>query len=152
MATTVFSQKEQAIVSLETNGASQANNVQAAATTTLDCRASGNAADMFVADFELTVGFGSSPAAGALINAYLVPAMDGTNYADVDATNHVMPPACFVGSFIVNKAQTATQKLVILGVPLRPLLYKFWCDNQSAQTISTGWLLKAVASQEQGVT
>jgi hypothetical protein len=142
-------QKEQAIVSLETNGASQANNVQAAATTTLDCRAAGNAADMFFADFDLTVGFGSSPVAGVAINAYLVPAMDGTNYADVDTTNHVMPPACFIGSFLVNKAQTAVQKLPISGVSLRPLLYKLYLDNQTAQTMSTGWLLKVIASEDQ---
>jgi len=143
-------QLEQAVVSLETNGASQANNVQAAAAiANLDCRAAGNAAEMFFADFELTVGFGSSPVAGVAIYLYLVPALDGTNFADVDATNHVMPSNCLVGIFQVNKAQTAVQKLVVPGVQLRPLLYKAYLDNQSAQTMSIGWLLKVVASQNQ---
>ena len=142
-------QKEQAIVTLESSGSSQANNTQVAATTTLDCRSGGNAAEMFYGDFELNGGFGSAPAVGAQINLYLVPALDGTNYADVDTTNHNMPPECFVGSFIVNKAQTVAQRMVIMGVPLRPDLYKAYIDNQSAQTLSSTWTLKSVASEDQ---
>lgn len=144
-------QLEQAIVTLQATGAgSISNNVQVACATTLDCRSGGNAAEMFMADFELLAGFGSNPTVGAQINAYLVPALDGTNYADVDATNHNMPPACLIGSFIVNKAQTAVQRMVILGVPLRPVLYTLYLDNQSGQTVTTStWSVKCVSSQDQ---
>lgn len=146
----VLNQKEQAIVTLESSGSSQANNTQVAASTAnLDCRSGGNAAEMFYGDFELNGGFGSSPAVGAQINLYLVPALDGTNYADVDTTNHNMPPECFVGSFLVDKAATAAQRMVIMGVSLRPVLYKAYIDNQSAQTLSSTWTLKVVASEDQ---
>lgn len=142
-------QLEQAAVTLHTAGGTTANNVQQAASTVLNCTAGGNAAEMFFADFELNTGFGSAPAVGAVINLYLIPSIDGTNYADYDATNHNMPPACFVGAFIVNKAATASQRMPITNVPLRPLKYTVVVDNQSAQTMSTAWVLTAVASQDQ---
>lgn len=143
--------KEFAAVTLESSGSSQANNTQVAASTAnLDNRSGGiTGAESYAFDFELNGGFGSSPAVGAVIGLYAVPAIDGTNFADVDTSNHNMPPACFIGTFVVNKAQTTAQRLVVLGVPLDPLLYKIYIDNQSGQTLSSTWTLKVVPSQSQ---
>lgn len=138
--------KPASIVTLESSGGSLSNGSQVAASTATYDNSSN---DMFFANFELNGGFGSSPSVGALINLYLVPALDGTNYAEVDTTNHNMPPACFVGSFVVNKAQTSAQRMDVLGVPLQPLLYKAYLDNQSGQTLSSTWTLKIVAADDQ---
>lgn len=145
---------EFAEITLESSGGSLANNNQVAATNTLDNRSGGTSGgagvgDVFLCNFELNTGFGSGPTVGNIVNLYLVPALDGTNYADVDTSGHVMPPACFVGSFIINKSATAAQRMVILGVPINPLLYKAYIDNQSGQSMSTTWTLKAVSSEVQ---
>lgn len=134
---------------METNGASTANGLQVAATTTLDVRSGGNAAEMFWANFELAAGFGTAPTQHNIIDLYLVPALDGTNYADIDATGHNLPSNCYVGSFEIILSQTTSQRMVVLGVPLMPLLYKAYLVNNSGQTISAAWTLKVVAAEEQ---
>ena len=148
MAGQIF-EKEIAAVTLESSGSSQSNNTQVAASTVLDNTSGGNGSQSQLFDFELNGGFGSSPSVGARIDLYAVPAIDGTNYADVDTTNHNMPSNCFVGSFYVVKSQTGAQRLVIEGVTLDPLKYKLYIDNQSGQTLSSTWALKVTPSQMQ---
>lgn len=159
MAGRIFSQESTAVLTLQ-DGASGvlSNNSQVlAATANLDNRSGGNAGtiggnsvgELIMATFQLTGGFGSSPLVGAILNLYLIPAIDGTNFADYDTTNHNMPPACFVGSFLVNKAQTAAQVMVIAGVPLSPILYHAVLDNQSGQQLSAGWTLSVLAEDTQ---
>lgn len=66
-------------------------------------------------DWELYVRFASSPAAGASVSLYLVPAIDGTNYGD-GANDSVTPPAtCWVGAFPVRAV--STQQRVSLAAP-----------------------------------
>lgn len=66
-------------------------------------------------DWELYVRFASSPAAGASVALYLVPAIDGTNYTD-GADDSVTPPATtFVGAFPVRAV--STQQRVSLAGP-----------------------------------
>lgn len=142
--------KEVSAITLEGNGASTSTNNEVEANDAqLDNRSGGNAAQAFFASFELVVGFGSAPAAGVAIELYLVPALDGTNYAEIDTTNHLLQAANFRGSFVVLKAQTGTQRLVLEGVMLQPLLYKAYLLNKTAQTMSSGWTLKAVVAQGQ---
>lgn len=149
MAGDIFS-KERAIVSLETNGASIATTAfSAAATTNLDCRSGGNIPEDFLVSFELACGFGTNPAANDPISLYLVPALDGTNFADIDTANKVAQADHFVDTFFVNKVQTTTQRLTVSGKRLLPHLYKAYLSNGSGVTLSTGWTLKAVGVRDQ---
>jgi hypothetical protein len=54
-----------------------------------------------------------------------------------------------VGTFVVLKAATAAQRLVLLNVPLQPLLYRVYLINRSAQTMAAGWQLRVVTAREQ---
>jgi hypothetical protein len=149
MAGDIFS-KEGSPVSLETSGASTVTGSEiAASVANLDCRSAGNAAEPFGGDFELVVGFGVAPTVGVTVDLYLVPAIDGPNFAEVDSTNHKLQSTNYRGSFVVLKSQTATQRLVLEGVPLSPRLYKAYLLNNSGQTISTGWTLKAIVDRAQ---
>ena len=148
--------KEQAIVTLTTTGASLTNLSANSAATTLDCRSAGNAADMLQAQFQLTcqwatitgITFGIDVA-----DLYLVPALDGTNYPDVDTTAGAShpPTGAFKASFIDAKAPTANTAMTFVTpvVDLFPALYTAYIHNQSGQTMSANWTLKVVAAQAQ---
>jgi hypothetical protein len=77
---------------------------------------------------ELTVDFASAPTDRAAIDIYLIPAPDGTNYAD--ATE----PAAyqFVGSFMVDNT-TSAQRLVSTRFEVPPCKFKFALHNRSGQ-------------------
>jgi len=87
--------------------------------------ASGGKRDQY-ADFDLQVRGASAFTAGALIELYLIPAVDGTNYTDGDDSTD--PPATtFVGAFPV-RAVTTQQRIALTRVPLpntpfKPLIY-----------------------------
>lgn len=105
--------------------------------------------------FECNVTFGTNPTAGNLINLYLVPAPDGTNYDD--GTDSIVPPSTFyVGGFPV-RAVTTAQKIG-LGlvaqalIPLPPVLFKPLLINNSGQAFpASGSTLKMVPYRLQSV-
>lgn len=80
------------------------------------------------ADFVLDVTFASNPTAGSTIDLYLIPSVDGTNYAD----SAVLPASYLVGSFVLRAVSTA-QKVALLRVPLLPGKAKFAAVNNSGQ-------------------
>lgn len=93
-------------------------------------------------NFVLNTGFSVAPTIGvAEIQLYLVPALDGTNFADV-GTN-LFNPNHYAGSFFPTKSQTAAQTLTLENVRVQPYLYKAYLLNLSAQTMAANWLLDA---------
>jgi hypothetical protein len=124
--------KERAIIVLQdgTSGTLANAALALAATATLDNRTGGNAGEDFWANFELLTGFAVAPA------------------VDVVAAELYLT---FVGTFVVLKAATAAQRLVLLNVPLQPLLYRVYVINRSAQTMAAGWQLRVVTAREQYV-
>jgi hypothetical protein len=100
----------------------------------------------FWATLELVGAFGTAPTAAKAIELYLVPAPDGTDYADSD--NTTPNPALLAGYFIV-RATTSSQRITIPGVPLRPYKYKAYLRNQADQSLSAGWVLTAYPEAEQ---
>lgn len=92
-------------------------------------------------DWELAVTFGTGPTLDAAIDLYLVPAVDGTNYVDGDAS--IRPaPNLYVGSFYVRNV-TSAQRMAIRDVPMPPGLYKAVIANNSGQAFpSSGSTLK----------
>ena len=136
-------------VTLESSGASTATNLEVAASTNLDARNAGNGAQSFWYTFEFNGGFGSAPTVGAALELYAVPAVDGTNFAEVDTTAHLLQDNCLLGYFKILKAQTGAQRLVIQRIFLEPLLYKMYILNKTTQTMSSTWTLKVYPSLEQ---
>jgi hypothetical protein len=137
--------KQGTTATLESNGGTLATASVVAASSTYD----NSANDNFWAGFELNTGFAVAPSVGTSIELYLVPALDGSNYADVDTGTPTMPLPCFVGAFAVVKSQTGAQRLVITGVPLMARLYKAYLYNKAGQTMSSGWTLKLFPDYEQ---
>ena len=150
--------KESAIVTLTSAGASLTTGSAGAAngTADFDARSAGNAADDLRAQFELTCQWGTVTGITAntvVAELYLVPALDGTNFPDIDTTSgsSVLPMATYVGPFVATKAPTASAnaRFVSPAVDLLPVLYRPYIKNTSGQTISANWTLKAVSAQAQ---
>jgi hypothetical protein len=101
------------------------------------------------ASFVLNTGFTVAPAAGAEIQLYLVPKLDGANFADADVGTPYLNPNHYAGSFFVEKSQTGAQRLTLEGVTLGPFEYKAHLSNKSLQQQAAGWTLDAYGEQGQ---
>jgi hypothetical protein len=86
------------------------------------------------ADFVLLTKFQDVPVAGGHVALYLIPAVDGTNYAD--GSDSVAPPAsAWVGNFPVRAVDTA-QRVALRGVLLPPGKFKPLAINKSGQAMT----------------
>lgn len=103
--------------------------------------------------FECNVTFGTNPTAGNLINLYLIPAPDGTNYDDSASP---YPPTAYVGGFAV-RAVTTAQKiplgLAVFGlVALPPTKFKMLVLNNAGFAFpASGTTIKMVPHRLQSV-
>ena len=123
-------------------------------TANLDCRTGGNAAEMFGAAFELTVQWGTvtNIVSGTVVgDLYLVPALDGTNFEQVDIANastDYISGTYRAGSFVNSLHNPAINTNYLYAIPffdLAPLLYKPYIINRSGQTYTANATLKCVA-------
>jgi len=86
---------------------------------------------------------------------FLVPAVDGTNFADVDIANastDYISPQHYVGSFINdlhNPAINTSYRFATQAIDLFPLLYKPYLINRSPYTYNSNAVLKAVSAKTQ---
>jgi hypothetical protein len=76
------------------------------------------------ADIELKARFTSAPAAGAVVELYLVNAIDGTNYEDGDSsTTPARPPDAILPVRAVTTQQRVTVRSVVLPAgKFKPLI------------------------------
>lgn len=81
--------------------------------------------------FQLTVTFGSAPSATAYINLYLMPSLDGSNYADGSDT--VNPGADALVVTIPILASTSAQRKIAGPIWLPPFKFKTILENQTGQ-------------------
>lgn len=73
--------------------------------------------------FELTVTFGTNPTAGRTVDLYIIPAIDGTNYATtITGASGYAQSNSYAGSFPL-QAVTTLQRLNVGGTGYRGLLY-----------------------------
>src|ERR1700719_50878 len=138
--------KQDTLTTLVSSGSTLNNGAVSSASSSFDNSSSKND---FWANFELNTGFAVAPTVGNSIELYGVPALDGSNYADVDTGTPNMPLSCFLGVFSVIKSQTGAQRMVLLGVPLMSNLYEFYLYNKSGQQMSSTWTLKVSPAYEQ---
>lgn len=119
----------------------------------------GNTTNLYTfAMFELTVTFGSAPTAGRTVDLYIVPAVDGTNYAtNVTGASGYAQSTHYAGSFPL-QAVTTLQRLTIGGSGMRGTLYipptkfKLYVLNNSAVAFpASGSTLKMLPYQRQSV-
>lgn len=96
--------------------------------------------DPFV-DLELNVDFVSAPTADALVEAYSVIAMDGSNYED--SLNEGRPRVGYLGAFIMDNT-TAAQRLTIRCAMTPCKDFKLLLLNKSGQAFpGSGTTVKA---------
>lgn len=150
--------KERAIVTLTAAGASLTTGSAGVANNSadFDARSGGNFADDFQAQFELICQWGTITGIAkdiVVAELYLLPALDGTNFPDIDLTagTSYLPPSAFAAVFMATKAPTASTdaRFVASNVTFNPLLLRPYILNRSGQTISSNWSLKAVGVQAQ---
>lgn len=137
--------KEASIITLEVSGAAVTTGSLFLATTTLDNRSGGNAAQTIWCNFQLSAGMSIAASTGtAVAELYLVPALDGTNYADINQACNFVQGNLFRGTFYAVLSQNSAQVLVLEGIPVQPLLYKVYMINKNTGTLSANWGLKVV--------
>lgn len=79
------------------------------------------------ADLELVLGdFATAPSAGGTIDVYILPSLDGTNYATVDGNG--VPPAHALLTQLSATDQD-NQRLIALDLPVPPTLFKLVVVN-----------------------
>jgi len=93
-------------------------------------------------DLELVVTYGTNPTAGSVVEVYLIPSVDDTNYSDGDAS--IVPGfSMLVGYFPLRAVTSAQRPAGIRGVVLTPGKWKYLVANLSGQTMAaTGNTLK----------
>lgn len=120
-----YSQTATSILTTELN--SLANNANTAASSAVD---NTSALDLFV-DLELVLAAqGSARSSGAIVSVFMVHALDGTNYDDVNETT-----AELVAVFPLDAA-TSARRRTVRDVPVPPGLFKFFARNGTGQTLA----------------
>lgn len=85
-------------------------------------------------DLELAVTFGVAPADNAVVEVYLLPSVDDTNYAD--GSNTVLPRGnLLAGVFFVRNVTTA-QRLALRNVEVPPGSFKYLIRNTAGQSMA----------------
>jgi hypothetical protein len=150
--------KERAIVTLTSSGSSLTTGSAGAGngTADFDARSSGNFPDDFAAQFELICQWATITGivAGTVVaELYLLPALDGTNFPDIDTTggSSRLPSAAYVDAFEATKAPSSSTNVRFISriISFNPLLHRPYILNKSGQTIAVNWTLKAVGVQGQ---
>lgn len=122
----------------------------------IDLRAAGtaNLIEDLQAFLELTCRFTTitSIIAGTMIaEAFLVPALDGTNYADVDTTSGAsyIPSQYRVGWFTSHKQLVTATDYRFDSTPfdLFPALYTLYLLFRAGQTVTANWTLKIASAR-----
>jgi|GEM_PF-2041649 len=84
--------------------------------------------------FELQVRGASTVSSGGYVELYLIPAADGTNYADGDDSTDP-PSACLAGIFPLRAVSTA-QRITLWGVVLPPTKFKPLIINRAGVALT----------------
>ena len=109
------------------------------------------------ATFLLTVTFGTNPTAGYTCDLYLIPALDGTNYADnTTGASGYAPGSAYVGGFPLQAKTTIHRVPLGVGqqgaIELPPSKFKAFLLNKSGVAFpASGSTVTMLASMYQSV-
>jgi hypothetical protein len=85
------------------------------------------------ASFELSWRAAATPAVNAIVELYIITAMDGTNYSDGDDT--IAPSyTSLVGGFNVRLVTTQQRCPAIINIPIPPFKFKLLVINKTGQS------------------
>ena len=84
-------------------------------------------------------GFGAATSANTTIDFYLVPSLDGTVFAQANAAGPLLPANHYKGSFVVTTSGNNQYTLMLEGIPLLPVKYRGYIQNNTGQTMTSGW-------------
>lgn len=135
---------------VQNNTSSALANATAVACATADLANQTNL-DEYVT-FELVGGHASAPTIPAGHEVYLVPALNGTDFGQVNTTtgSSYLPPSTSAGIIPVVASQTGSQRMVgSFRVPVGPRLYKVYLLNRSGVQLSAGWTLTVYGGRYQ---
>lgn len=137
-------QETGAPVTLATAQISGLNNLTGATASAFDNGIS--AALWLKADWQFSGQLATTPNSGSALDLYLLPSVDGTNFADGNSA--IFPPGLYVGSFIVRNV-TTVQVLALTGVPLPPTKFMPLLVNKAGTVISASPTLSMIPSRYQ---
>jgi len=149
--------KEQSVVTITSSGSSVATGTAVSAGT-INMQAAGTSSliENLRAFAELTCQFATITGitAGILVaDLYFVPAIDGTNYADVDTSSGVsyVTNNYRVGSFVAHKQLVTATDYRFASAPfdLFPAKYTAYVLFRAGQTVTANWTLKLMAARAQ---
>lgn len=86
-------------------------------------------------DLDFLFRAASAPTAGLTLDVYLVPAVDGTNYADASATGPVTPLTNLIATFPSRNVNTA-QRVARLQIMIPPAKFKLYVLNSLGQALT----------------
>lgn len=100
--------------------------------------------------FELTAsasGFGANVNNNVSVDLYLVPGLDGTNYGTASVSG--LPFSQYAGSFVTTVSGNVSRlRMEVMGLTLLPVPYQVWINNQTGQTLTSGWSLSFYGHNE----
>lgn len=83
-------------------------------------------------DYEFLVNFTSAPSQGGKVYLYLVPSVNGVDFADGDVS--IEPPVEYRVGYFPLRAVTGPQRVVLRSITLPPALFRHVVLNNSGQT------------------
>ena len=83
-------------------------------------------------DLVADADYATNPSAGGYMAVYLIPCIDGTNYADGSAS--VVPQASLLIATFALRATTDGQRLAATRILIPPCKFKLLWENQGGQT------------------
>jgi hypothetical protein len=91
-------------------------------------------------------GFGAAVQANQVIDLFLVQLPDGVQ---ATASTSGLPNPAFRGSFVTPVSGNVTMlRMMVEGIPLMPLQYRPWIQNNTGQTLASGWSLSLYGYQD----
>ncbi len=103
-----------------------------------------SALDLY-ADFELAVCYATAPSAGTKVaELYLLPSVDGTNFATVDGSNQPQKALLIATFESRNPSTSGVERLTVPGVSLPPGKFKLVLKNTSGQAFKDNSVTKTL--------
>lgn len=98
----------------------------------------------FYGNFELvgapTASFGANVNNNVSVDLYLIPTRDGTNFATASTSG--LPFNQYRASFVTSvSGNVARWSMITTAITLSPIDYQVWLQNNTGQTLASGWSL-----------